>query len=79
VTARFAAYDAYDAVWARKSWGYRAKVDYLAEQRARTTGLGATVALLMVVPVANLLALSIGAAGATVAYLDTARERPPTP
>lgn len=69
MTARFAAYDAYDAIWARKGWSYRAKMSYLARHRGRTLGLGSALALLLVVPVCNLVALSIGAAGATLAYL----------
>lgn len=73
MTARFAAYDAYDAVWARKNWPYRAKTGYLAEHRARTTGLGAAISLLLLVPIVNFLALSVGAAGATLAYLDQSR------
>jgi uncharacterized protein involved in cysteine biosynthesis len=73
MTARFAAYDAYDAVWARKGWSYRAKMAFLGRQRARTTGLGAAVALLLIVPVVNLVALSIGAAGATLAHEQQSR------
>jgi CysZ protein len=73
VTARFASYDAYDAVFARLGWPYRAKTDYLAVHRGRTLGLGAAIALLLLVPFANLVALSVGAAGATLAYLGGRR------
>ena len=70
VTARFASYDACDAVWARKHWRYRDKVAYLRVHRGRTLGLGAVIAALLIVPFVNLVALSIGAAGATLRYLD---------
>jgi CysZ protein len=70
VTARFAAYDAYDAVMARRGWSYNAKMEYLARYRARTLGLGGGVALLLVLPVLNLLALPFGAAGATLGFLE---------
>ena len=69
VTARFAAYDTYDAVFARRGWSYGAKMEYLARHRSRTLGLGAGVALLLMVPVLNLLALPLGAAGATLGFL----------
>lgn len=73
VTARFASYDAYDAVWARRRWRYREKIAYLRAQRWRTLGLGAAVAALVLVPGLNLVALSIGATGATLAFLDGER------
>jgi CysZ protein len=70
VTARFTAYDAMDAVWARKSLPYAAKLAYLTRHRARTYGLGAAIAVMLAVPVLNFFAPSIGAAGATLLYLD---------
>lgn len=69
-SARFAAYDAYDAVWARKGVRYRDKIAYLRAHRGESYGLGAAVALLALIPALNLLALSIGAAGATLAYVE---------
>lgn len=71
VSARFAAYDAFDAVWARKGWRYGEKIRYLRAHRTRSYGIGTAVALWMLVPGLNLFALSAGAAGATLAYLDT--------
>jgi len=65
--ARGAAYDCYDAVLARRAMAYRDKLAYLERHRARTLGLGATVAALLLVPGVNLVALGLGAAGATVA------------
>ncbi len=70
VTARFASYDAYDAVWSRRRWRYAEKTAYLRQRRWRSLGLGAAVAALLLVPGLNLIALSIGAAGATLAFLD---------
>ncbi|HET9990409.1 MAG TPA: EI24 domain-containing protein [Kofleriaceae bacterium] len=69
--ARGAAYDCYDAVLARRALAYRDKLAYLARHRARSLGLGAAVAALLLVPGLNLVALGLGAAGATVASLDS--------
>ncbi|HEU0033637.1 MAG TPA: EI24 domain-containing protein [Kofleriaceae bacterium] len=68
-TARAAAYDCYDAVLARQELSYAAKLDYLRANRSRTFGLGLAVAGLLFVPVVNLVALGLGAAGATLAAL----------
>jgi CysZ protein len=65
-TARFASYDAYDAVFSRRRMRYRAKLQYLNHNVWRTMGLGGAMALVSIVPVLNLLALSVGAAGATL-------------
>ena len=73
VTASFAAYDAYDSVWSRRRWRYADKVAYVKRRRWRAIGLGGVVAALMLVPGLNLVALSMGAAGATLAYLDEER------
>jgi len=70
VTARGAAYDCYDAVLSRRDLPYDAKTAYLAANRGRTFGLGAGVAGMLIVPVLNLLALGVGATGATLAVLD---------
>lgn len=70
VTARFSSYDVYDAVLARKRWAYGAKRRFLADNRARTLALGGAVGALLLVPVANLIALPLGAAGATLGYLE---------
>ena len=73
-TARGAAYDCYDAVLSRRDLPYDAKTAYLAARRGRTFGLGAAVAGMLIVPILNLVALGVGAAGATLAVLD---EQPP--
>lgn len=67
LAARAAAYDCYDAVLSRRDLPYRAKLAYLARHRARSLGLGAAVAGLLLVPVVNLVALGLGATGATLA------------
>jgi CysZ protein len=66
-TSRSAAYDCYDAVLARRELSYDGKLAYLANHRSRTLGLGAGVTGLLFVPGINLVALGIGAAGATIA------------
>lgn len=69
-TARFASYDAYDAVWSRRRLAYRSKVEALREARWRSLGLGACIAAGAIVPGVNLFVLSVGAAGATLAALE---------
>ena len=68
--ATSASYDCYDAVFARRLWPYRKKLDFLAAHRGRTVGLGAAVAAMLLVPILNLFALGFGAAGATLAAID---------
>jgi uncharacterized protein involved in cysteine biosynthesis len=48
---------------------YRDKLAYLARHRSRTLGRGAAVAGMLLVPGLDLIALGLGAAGATVAAL----------
>lgn len=72
-----AAYDCYDAVLARRSMAYRDKLAYLAHHRGRTLGLGLAVAGMLLVPGVNLVALGIGAAGATMATLEQRRDANP--
>jgi CysZ protein len=67
ITARFASYDAYDAVYARRRMNYRDKMTALNISLGRSMGLGALVSAVLIVPGLNLVALSIGAAGATLA------------
>ena len=67
LAARGAAYDSYDAVLARRGLSYQAKLAYLAQHRARSFGLGAAVAGLLVIPGVNLIAFGLGATGATLA------------
>lgn len=70
LAARAAAYDSYDAILARRALAYRHKILYLRNHRGRTFGLGATVAGLLLVPGLNLVALGVGAVGATLAVHD---------
>lgn len=65
--ARASAYDCYDAVLGRRELAYREKLAVLATHRRRSLGLGAAVAGMLVVPGLNLVALGIGAIGATLA------------
>jgi CysZ protein len=76
-TARFASYDAFDAVWARRRYKYRAKVGYLRAHRWRTLGMGGVVAVPLVVPGLNVIALAIGATAATLRTLDQDRAARP--
>jgi len=69
-TARFASYDAYDAIWARRRWKYRSKIQYLHINRWRTLGLGAVIAVMLIVPGLNLIGLSIGAVAATLRVVE---------
>lgn len=69
-TARFASYDAFDAVWARRRRKYRFKVDYLREHRWRTLGMGAVVAVMLVVPGLNVIGLAVGATAATLRVVE---------
>jgi CysZ protein len=68
--ARGAAYDCYDAVLSRRDVPYAQKIAFLERHRGRTIGLGAVVAGMLFVPGLNLVALGVGAVGATI----TARE-----
>jgi CysZ protein len=75
IAARASAYDCYDAVLARRELAYKTKLAYLERHRARTLGLGAGVAGLLLVPGLNLIALGLGAIGATLASHDLERAR----
>ena len=75
-TARFASYDAYDAIWARRRYKYRDKVGYLRANRWRTLGMGAVVALLLLIPGLNVVGLSIGATAATLRIVESERAKP---
>jgi CysZ protein len=65
-TARFASYDAYDSVFSRRRMAYRAKLQYLNHNLWRSMGLGGVMAVMSIIPLLNLFALSMGAAGATL-------------
>lgn len=72
-TARFASYDAFDAVWARRRRTYRHKVEYLRAHRWRTLGMGGVVAVPLVVPGLNVIGLAIGATAATLRVIEQDR------
>jgi CysZ protein len=74
-TARFASYDAFDAIWARRRYRYKQKTAYLRENRWRTLGMGGVVGVLLVVPGLNVIGLSIGATAATLRVIDQERSR----
>ncbi|MEO8698434.1 MAG: EI24 domain-containing protein [Kofleriaceae bacterium] len=65
--ARAAAYDCYDAVLSRRELSYADKLAYLRARKSRSLGLGAAVTGMLLVPGLNLVALGLGAAGATLA------------
>lgn len=67
IAARGAAYDSYDGVLARRRLAYQAKLAFLDAHRARTIGLGAAVAAMLLVPGLNLIALGLGTTAATLA------------
>jgi CysZ protein len=67
LAGRGAAYDAYDAVLSRRELAYADKLAYLDRHRSRSLGLGLTIAGMLLVPGLNLVALGLGAAGATLA------------
>jgi CysZ protein len=64
--ARAAAYDSYDAILSRRSLSYADKLAFLSTHRRRSLGLGAAVAAMLLVPGLNLVALGVGAVGATL-------------
>ena len=74
-TARFASYDAFDAIWSRRRYRYRQKTGYLRDNRWRTLGLGAVCAVPLVVPGLNVIALAIGATAATLRVVEQERLR----
>lgn len=67
LAGRATAYDCYDAVLSRRAMPYRAKLAYLDRHRGRSLGLGVGVAAMLLVPGLNLVALGVGAVGATLA------------
>ena len=77
MTMRFAAYDALDAVWARKSLRYADKMSQLKQVRGRAYGIGATTSLLLLVPGLNLLAMPLAAAAATRLHVEELSGEPP--
>ena len=69
-TARAAAWDAFDAVLARKGTSYRQKADYLISISSRRLGLGLTATCMLAVPILNFVAMPIAAAAATAVYVE---------
>jgi CysZ protein len=70
LAGRGAAYDAFDAVLARRELSYADKLAFLARHRSRTLGLGLAIAGMLLVPVLNVVVLGIGAVAATLAAHD---------
>lgn len=68
-SARFAAYDCFDTIWARKGISYQEKMKFMTGRKGYTTGLGLSVAGLALIPLINTLALPLGSIAATRAYL----------
>ncbi len=76
VTIRAAAFDTVDCTLARKGMTYAAKKSFLRTWQARANGIGAVVALLMMIPVVNLIVLPIGAAAASRLYVQSLGQAP---
>jgi CysZ protein len=72
--ARAAAYDSYDAILSRRSLSYADKIAFLENHSGRSLGLGAAVAAMLLLPGLNLVALGVGAVGATLACHELASE-----
>jgi len=70
--SRAAAYDSYDAVLSRRSLSYADKITFLENHSSRSLGLGAAVAAMLLIPGLNLVALGVGAVGATLACHELA-------
>jgi len=70
VTIRFAAFDALDTVMARKGWRYAQKKAFVRAHSGRSFGLGAATAMVLVIPIVNVLAFPFAAAGATLMCLE---------
>jgi CysZ protein len=70
--AVFLAFDAFDYPLARRGIGFWGKWGYLALHPAQTLGYCVGASLLYLVPLGLLVAPCCAAAGATLAYLDTA-------
>ena len=68
-SSRFAAYDCFDTIWARKGTSYPEKMKYLKTKRMHTTGIGLAVAGAAIIPVVNALAFPLGTIAATRVYL----------
>lgn len=70
VAARFVAWDVLDWTLARRGLGYAAKVRFLADHRAATTGLGLAIAGGLAIPVVGPIFLPIGAVAAMLLVTD---------
>ena len=70
VTMRFTAYDALDAVWARKSLRYADKMTKLKQVRSRAYGIGAVTAVMMLIPILNFVAMPLAAVAATRLHVE---------
>ncbi|MCK5795651.1 MAG: EI24 domain-containing protein [Deltaproteobacteria bacterium] len=70
LTARFLAYDHLDYAMARREWTFARKRGLLKEYRALTSGFGAGVAGVLLVPVVGLLSIPMAAVGGTLLFCD---------
>lgn len=69
-TARFFAYDHLDYCMARRLWPFKRKRAALKAHRALTSGFGAGVALVVLIPVVGLLSIPMAAVGGTLLFCD---------
>jgi CysZ protein len=70
ISAFFLAYDFLDYPLSRRCVGFGAKWIYVDRHRADSFGFGVTVALAILVPLANVIVPPIAAVGATLLYVD---------
>lgn len=68
VSIRYLAWDGLDYCMARQRMGFREKMAFLRESRARTVGYGAISFLLLTIPFTTLFVLPLNAVGGSILY-----------
>ncbi len=74
INIRYLAWSALDYSMARRRWGFRRKMRWLAERRARTVGYGAAAMAFLSIPFTMLFVLPMIAVGGTVLFCKIVRE-----
>ncbi|MBW2733031.1 MAG: EI24 domain-containing protein [Deltaproteobacteria bacterium] len=69
-TTRFFAYDHLDYSMARRLWSFKRKRAALKQNRSLTSGFGAGVTLVLLIPVVGLLSIPMAAVGGTLLFCD---------
>jgi CysZ protein len=75
VTGWFFAHQLLDGPMSRRGMGFRAKMVFLREHLPWVMGIGCTGALVMLIPLANLVALPVFVAGGAVLWVELERDR----